>query len=392
MRRLLSFILLLSAFFFPVVGQEIADSIVSAVSDSAEVRVPFYRKGIIGKVVRYFDETNKPKKAKKFDFSIIGGPYYSSDTKFGIGVVAAGLYRADTTDTITPVSDVSLYAKATTSMMFTLGVSGNHIRRHDSSRLVYDVNFSSIKTNFWGIGYDNDVNDDNKSSYRYLNSQIRASYMWRLAPNFYIGPLVSFDYINGSKFEKPWLWEGEDARTFNFGAGFTAQFDSRDFLTNAYKGIYARLDQRFNPRFMLNRYAFSMTELTFNAYHQVWKGGVLAYNFHARITYGNTPWGLLSTLGGSDVMRGYYEGRYRDKSEMDVCIELRQHVWRRNGVVLWVGGATVFPKFSEITARKLLPNYGIGYRWEFKKRVNVRLDLGFGRHQTGFIFSINEAF
>ena len=118
----------------------------------------------------------------------------------------------------------------------------------------------------------------------------------------------------------------------------------------------------------------------------------MAYNLHARLTYGNTPWGLLSTLGGTSVMRGYFEGRYRDKSEIDVCIELRQHVWRRNGVVLWVGGATVFPKFSEISARKLLPNYGIGYRWEFKKRVNVRLDLGFGRHQTGFIFSINEAF
>ena len=29
---------------------------------------------------------------------------------------------------------------------------------------------------------------------------------------------------------------------------------------------------------------------------------------------------------------------------------------------------------------------------EFKKRVNVRLDLGFGKHQTGFIFNINEAF
>ena len=27
-----------------------------------------------------------------------------------------------------------------------------------------------------------------------------------------------------------------------------------------------------------------------------------------------------------------------------------------------------------------------------KKRVNVRLDLGFGKGQTGFIFNINEAF
>ena len=67
-------------------------------------------------------------------------------------------------------------------------------------------------------------------------------------------------------------------------------------------------------------------------------------------------------------------------------------MWKRNGLVAWGGMGMVFPKFSEMRSRMLLSNYGVGYRWEFKKRVNVRLDLGFGRHQTGFIFSINEAF
>ena len=42
---------------------------------------------------------------------------------------------------------------------------------------------------------------------------------------------------------------------------------------------------------------------------------------------------------------------------------------------------------------RILPNFGIGYRWEFKKDVNVRLDYGFGKNgQKGFIFNINEAF
>lgn len=91
-------------------------------------------------------------------------------------------------------------------------------------------------------------------------------------------------------------------------------------------------------------------------------------------------------------MRGYFEGRYRDKNEIDICVELRQHVWRRNGVVAWVGAASLFPRFSAIRARQVLPNAGIGYRWEFKRRMNVRVDFGFGRHQTGFILGLNEAF
>ena len=34
-------------------------------------------------------------------------------------------------------------------------------------------------------------------------------------------------------------------------------------------------------------------------------------------------------------MRGYYEGRYRDKHSLEATVELRQHVWKRNGIVVW---------------------------------------------------------
>ena len=36
----------------------------------------------------YFNDANKDKNHKKFDFSIIGGPHYSTDTKLGLGLVA----------------------------------------------------------------------------------------------------------------------------------------------------------------------------------------------------------------------------------------------------------------------------------------------------------------
>ena len=44
------------------------------------------------KFLDYFNDANKDKNHKKFDFSIIGGPHYSTDTKLGLGLVAAGLY------------------------------------------------------------------------------------------------------------------------------------------------------------------------------------------------------------------------------------------------------------------------------------------------------------
>lgn len=349
-------------------------------------------KGFFDKIIAYFNESNKVRRNKKFDFSIIGGPHYSSDTKFGIGVVGSGLYRSSAIDTVSPLSNVAIYADATTSMFFKLGVRGTHIFPFDRARLNYDVNVAQIATKFWGIGYEMARNDDNESKYKYFTSQTNVDYSWRLAPNLYLGPMATIDYINSRDEAKPELWEGQPDKTFNFGLGFTLQYDNRDFLTNAFHGVYLRLNQRFNPRFLGNKYAFSLTEIRLAHYTRVWKGGTLAMQLHSRLTYGNTPWGLLSTLGGSDNMRGYFEGRYRDKSEIDLCLELRQHIWRRNGVALWVGAGTIFPKFSALRWSRVLPNYGVGYRWEFKRRVNVRLDLGFGRGQTGFIFSINEAF
>ena len=101
----------------------------------------------------------------------------------------------------------------------------------------------------------------------------------------------------------------------------------------------------------------------------------------------------MALLGSSNSMRGYIEGRYRDKHKVEAQVELRQHVWKRNGVVVWAGFGTVFNKFSALRFDRLLPNFGLGYRWEFKKDVNVRLDYGFGKSgQKGFMFNINEAF
>ena len=386
MKKFITILFITLAWSASTFAQEVSPE--TLVVDS--VAVP--HKNLYDKVLDYFNHSNDVKPTKDFDISFIGGPHYSSDTKFGIGAVAAGVYRADRSDSITQPSNISIYFDATTSLFFKLGVRGTHFFPGDRCRWSYDVNFASISTKFWGIGYENCVNDDNESKYKYLTSRAETEFVWRTLPGLYIGPKIAFDYVNGRDFEKPELWNGENHRTFNLGAGVTIQYDTRDNMTATTRGLYLKLEQLFNPRFLANKYAFSQTELTASSFHPLWKGAILATNLHARFTYGNTPWGLLSTLGGSYTMRGYFEGRYRDKSEIDLCLELRQHIWRRNGAVVWVGGGTIFPEFSAMRLSRLLPNYGVGYRWEFKRFINVRLDLGFGKGQTGFIFSINEAF
>ena len=48
------------------------------------------KKSLITRFLDYFNDANK-KNDKRFDFSIIGGPHYATDTKLGLGLVAAGI-------------------------------------------------------------------------------------------------------------------------------------------------------------------------------------------------------------------------------------------------------------------------------------------------------------
>lgn len=361
--------------------------------ESDTLNTPAKKKSLITRFLDYFNDANKNKKHKKFDFSIIGGPHYSTDTKLGLGLVAAGLYRTNPNDTILPPSNISLFSDVSTVGFYMLGIRGTHIFPQDKYRADYTVYFYSFPCDYWGMGYDMGNDDSNKSEMKRWQARIKGSFLFHLGSNFYIGPMVSYDYVIGKNVERPELLNGMDRHTWNLGAGFSAVYDSRDVLTYPHQGLYINLTQCFRPRFMGNDYAFSTTELQVDAYQKIWKGAILAEDFRTMLNFGNPSWGMMALLGNSNSMRGYYEGRYRDKHKMEVQMELRQHIWKRNSLTAWIGAGTIFSKFSNIRSRHILPNYGLGYRWEFKKNVNVRLDYGFGKAgQSGFLFSINEAF
>lgn len=353
------------------------------------------KKNIFTKFVDYFRNSNKPKPTKNVDFGVIPGPHYSATTGLGLGILGTATYATDRTDSLLPRSNASVYTDMTTGGFFLVGLRGNHIFPHEKYRLDYKLNLSTFSTRFWGIGYENGDNDDNETDYRRNRINAMARFMFRLAPDTYLGPVVNYRFYQakGIDEERLPLWDGQDKKLNVMTAGVSFTYDSRDFMLNAGKGIFFQLDQTFSPRFLGNgNYGFSTTEVTFSTYAKVWKGGILAGEIHGLFNYGNTPWALLSEVGTNERMRGYYEGRYRDKDLMEAQIELRQHIKGRSGIAVWVGAANVFPGFDRLTARHTLPNAGVGYRWEFKKKINLRIDYGFTRNGGGFIFNINEAF
>lgn len=347
---------------------------------------------VIKKVIRYFDSTNKRELTRRPDFSVLGGPHYSSEKGLGLGLVVAGLYSTDPSDSALPASNISLVGNIATKSYYMIGLEGVHVFPENSKRINYDLRFESFATYFWGIGYEMGNFNSNKTKYDLLKIDFNADMGWKIVNALYAGPAIRIVHASARHIENEGVWVGQDHTATSVAAGIMLQYDIRDNFTAPKKGVFIELTQLFYPRFLGNRAnSFSSTEASFNYYHSVWKGGTLAGRVHGLFTYGRTPWDMMAIIGG-DNLRGYYDGRYRDKNEIDFTVELRQHVWRRSGVAIWGGAATVFPKFGDIQFNHLLPDFGIGYRWEFKQNTNVRVDFGIGKHSTSFMFGINEAF
>ena len=346
------------------------------------------------KIGAYFKRSNHFDPSKKIDFGVIGGPFYNSATGFGIGAVASGLYRIDRTDETLPLSNVSIFANVATSGMVAVGVKGNNVFPHERYKLDYTVYFYTFPSKIWGVGYDKGNVKDNETNYSRIKFEAKPRFLFRVFDNAYVGPVVNFQYVKVTDLSQQLvdLVECGDDSFTAVGAGLSLNYDSRDVITNPSRGWFFQLDQLFMPKCFGNDNKFMVTDLTVSTYKRAWKGAIIAGELHSQLNFQDVPWPMMACVGGPNRMRGYYEGRYRDKCIVEAQVELRQHICRRNGIAVWVGAANVFPEFDQIRWKKTLLNAGLGYRWAFKENVNVRLDLGFTKNGIGFAFNINEAF
>lgn len=359
--------------------------------DSLILNTPKKKRSLITKVIDYFKNSNHEPKDGQFDVSFIGGPSYSSSTSLEVAAIMAGIYRTGSAAT-TPLSELDIYAEGSVTGFYNVGIRGQHIFRNDKFRINYNVNFCHFPSKYWGIGYESAANKENETDYTLLQSLLSAEFLWHLPHDIFLGPSLYFDYSKATKTDRPELWGGQKMRQLAYGMGFIFSLDTRDNPHNAHKGYSIVLHTRFFPNIFGTNHGFMITNLTLGWYKQVWKSGVFATQFHAARSTKHTPWSMLPTLDASSGLRGYYEGRYRDKGEMDLVVELRQHLWKRNGMIVWAGIGSVYDKMRDVNIHKLLPSFGVGYRWEFKKDVNVRVDVGFGKRSMAFSLGLNEAF
>ena len=170
----------------------------------------------------------------------------------------------------------------------------------------------------------------------------------------------------------------------------TSIYDSRDYRLNATKGWLFQLDAGLYQNDQFDSFSTYNIELA-NYIDLGSTPGLIAWQVQGHLTSGDVPWNLLPDLGGSDAMRGYIRGRYRDEQMMMGQVEYRLPVFQRYGMVFWGSVGSVAPKVSELTDT-LLTAYGTGFRFKIKDNINLRFDVGVGENDTNFYLNVNEVF
>jgi outer membrane protein assembly factor BamA len=125
------------------------------------------------------------------------------------------------------------------------------------------------------------------------------------------------------------------------------------------------------------------------------KNKVVATNLYAQFNSEGAPFFALAQLGGNKVLRGLFEGKFRDRNVLALQGEYRWMFLERWGAVAFGGIGNVFSADNLFQADQTKVAYGLGSRFKLtkKKKLNLRLDLA---HSPGedlqFYFTFGEAF
>ena len=341
---------------------------------------------------------------RKVDMTFLPTIYYTPSTSVGLLVMASGRYRLDKQNRNIPASDFSVYATASITGFYRVGVNGCNIFKNDNQRIIYNAEFSSMPTSFWGVGYDAAMAN---TSLQYIASRtlVDLRFLQRAVKGLYVGAGVDFNYHFGrfnrkncdSEADFTARLNGERVSYLATGISLFVEFDTRDVISSPQRGVYVAVQAKVRPKAMGDvGKTLWMGRLSANYYQRLWQGAILAFDLQGEINSKGTPWVYNATFAPS--IRGYYGGRFNDLCAITLQADLRQRIYKGFGAVAWGGAGNIFHDFRSFRWDETLPTYGVGLRYEIRNGVNVRFDYGFGRRDHrgklihGAVFSLNEAF
>ncbi|NOT73983.1 MAG: BamA/TamA family outer membrane protein [Cyclobacteriaceae bacterium] len=325
---------------------------------------------------------------------LVKSPEYS----WGAGIAGTYFFNLwnDSTTRTSNIKNVSFY---TLRRQLIIASDGTIYSPNEKYILHFIASFSHFPDRFWGLG--NETPLENQENYSISQFDLYPQILRKVFSDFYLG--VSYEFQNVYDFE----YNADGTSLFDLenitgrkggkisGAGILVTWDSRDNAFSPSKGFYAQYYLGDYNEKIGSDFNFTIHNLDMRTYFGFKKDRVLAFQLNIISTIGNTPIRDLASMGSSSYMRGYYEGRFTDRSMVAFQAEYRVPVKGRWGFTTFAGVGRVGSSLTDaLRIENVKPSFGIGLRYALrpKEKLNLRVDAGFGQQSQGTYINIGESF
>lgn len=332
-------------------------------------------------------------------------PVLASAPETGIEAGGSALYSfyTDTLDNSTRVSNIFGYITLTTKGQTRASITTNYWTPQNRYHYTGLISYINFPFDYYGIG--NNTRKADKDALGYKRLRARATAEKRFGSNIYLGVIgggaryIFEDKERGGIYQTlPREQQPRGGVTLSGGPSFV--FDNRNNNTYTTGGaIVTTTFELIKGLYNINNYQGGFFNVEYAQFFSLSKRLVLGLNVNEQSLVGDAaPFYLLPTLGTDEIMRGYYNGRFRDRNLVAAQAELRYRINDRFGIVGFAGAGEVFHK--KFSFDELKPSVGGGLRYFFdvEKGLSMRIDYGIGEkrpgepRQSGLYMSLAEAF
>ena len=362
---------------------------------------------------RYYRQLRKDsiRAHKNIWWSVLGGPSYTPEASFGVGGAVLASFRMNKQDTISQRSFLPAGLNLSINGTIVVAGAGTFFFNENRFRIYMNYGYRNEPSHYYGKGFEKaETIERGDSTTRFHRSyfQLYPRFVWEVRPHFYLGGLFDLNYtkvsdVNPVMEEDPYFQQFK-RKYFNVGIGGLIQYDTRDDVATPTRGMLLGANFKLFGKYLGGAYNYEIIELEYRQFKNIFRPrSTLAWIAKSQIGLGDIPFTELPTFGSPFDLRGYYMGKYRDKSMAYGIVEYRHmfgspakyksgNFWAKCGFVAWVGTGTIGETPFDWNKWKL--NFGAGLRFQMQPGKNFRLDIGKEPGQPGMQVYMNmtEAF
>ncbi|EKN07895.1 BamA/TamA family outer membrane protein [Parabacteroides johnsonii] len=362
---------------------------------------------------RYYRQLRKDsiRAHKNVWWSVLGGPSYTPEASFGVGGAVLASFRMNKQDTISQRSFLPAGLNLSINGTIVVAGAGTFFFNENRFRIYMNYGYRNEPSHYYGKGFEKaETIERGDSTTRFHRSyfQLYPRFVWEVRPHFYLGGLFDLNYTKVSDvnpvMEKDPYFQQFKRKYFNVGIGGLIQYDTRDDVATPTRGMLLGANFKLFGKYLGGAYNYEIIELEYRQFKNIFRPrSTLAWIAKSQIGLGDVPFTELPTFGSPFDLRGYYMGKYRDKSMAYGIVEYRHmfgspakyksgNFWAKCGFVAWVGTGTIGETPFDWNKWKL--NFGAGLRFQMQPGKNFRLDIGKEPGQPGMQVYMNmtEAF